>query len=212
MLLEVFIATFATIISIVDPVGIIPVFKGLTYHYSLEDRKRIIKRTVIFALSVLLIFAIFGSVIFYYFGITIDAFKVAGGILVFKIGFDMLQGERSKSKMTKEDEDDAYQKEAIALFPLGVPLLAGPGAIAAVMLYMARFEGLDERTIILTAVILVMLITYVFLIFADKIFDRLGRIGSMAVMRFMGLILAAFAVQIFFEGLLGLFRAAGLIA
>ncbi|MDH4123962.1 MAG: MarC family protein [Thermoplasmata archaeon] len=212
MVVEIFIAAFATIFSIVDPVGIIPVFKGLTYHYSAEERRSIIKRSVLFALIVLLIFAVFGYFIFSFFGITIDAFKVAGGILVFKIAFDMLQGERPKSKMTKEDEDEAYEREAIALFPLGVPLLAGPGAITAVMIYMGKFGGIEERIVVLLTIFLVMIATYIFLIFADRIFNKIGRVGSMAVMRLMGLILAAFAVQIFFEGTIGLLRLAGLVA
>jgi multiple antibiotic resistance protein len=211
MIVEIFIAAFATIISIVDPFGIIPVFKGLTFHYSLEERRTIIKKSVTFALIVLLIFAIFGYFIFSFFGITIDAFKVAGGILVLKIAFDMLQGERPKSKMTKEDEDEAYEREAIALFPLGVPLLAGPGAITAVMIYMGRFGGIEERIVVLGTIFLVMAVTYVVLIFADRIFDRIGRVGSMAIMRLMGLILAAFSVQIIFEGLVGLLKTAGIL-
>ena len=212
MVIEIFIAAFATIISIVDPFGIIPVFKGLTFQYSAEERRMIIKKSVTFALIVLLIFAIFGYVIFSFFGITIDAFKVAGGILVLKIAFDMLQGERPKSKMTKEDEDEAYEREAIALFPLGVPLLAGPGAITAVMIYMGRFGGIEERIVVIGTIFLVMIVTYLVLIFADRIFDKIGRVGSMAIMRLMGLILAAFAIQIIFEGLIGLLATAGMIS
>lgn len=211
MIVELFVAAFATIISIVDPFGIIPVFKGLTFQYPVQVRKTIIKKSVTFALIVLLTFAIFGYFIFSFFGITIDAFKVAGGILVLKIAFDMLQGERPKSKMTKEDEDEAYEREAIALFPLGVPLLAGPGAITAVMIYMGRFGGIEERIVVIGTIFLVMIVTYIVLIFADRIFDRIGRVGSMAIMRLMGLILAAFAIQIIFEGLVGLLATAGVV-
>jgi len=212
MAIELFIAAFATIFSIVDPIGIIPIFKGLTFQYTPEERKAIIKKSVIFALIILLIFAIFGYFIFEFFGITINAFKVAGGILVFKIGFDMLQGEIAKSKMTKEDKDDAYEQEAIALFPLGVPLLAGPGAISAVMIYMSNFSSdITNQVVVLVAVLLTMAMVYLSLVFADRIFSRIGRIGSMAVMRLMGLILAAFAVQIFAQGAVGLLGDLGLI-
>jgi multiple antibiotic resistance protein len=211
MEIALFIAAFATILSIVDPIGIIPIFKGLTFQYSPEERKAIIKKSVIFALIILLVFAIFGYFIFEFFGITINAFKVAGGILVFKIGFDMLQGEIAKSKMTKEDEDEAYEREAIALFPLGVPLLAGPGAISAVMIYMSNLNDISNQIFVITTIFIVMAVVYVSLVFADKIFSRIGRIGSMAVMRLMGLILAAFAVQIFAQGAIGLLRDLGVI-
>lgn len=193
---NLFLAAFVTILSIVDPVGIIPIFKGLTFHYTPDERRQIIKKSVLFALVVLLVFAIFGYIIFSFFGITINSFKVAGGVLVFKIAFDMLQGERPKSKMTKEDEDDAYEREAIALFPLGVPLLAGPGAITAVMIYMGKLGDITDQIFVVATVIIVMVVAYFFLIFADRIFSKIGRTGSMAVMRLMGLILAAFAVQI----------------
>jgi multiple antibiotic resistance protein len=212
MEIALFIAAFATILSIVDPIGIIPIFKGLTFQFTPEERKAIIQKSVIFALIILLVFAIFGYFIFAFFGITLNAFKVAGGILVFKIGFDMLQGEIAKSKMTKEDEDEAYEREAIALFPLGVPLLAGPGAISAVMIYMSNQSAdISNQMVVLVAILITMVVVYISLIFADRIFSRIGRIGSMAVMRLMGLILTAFAVQIFAQGAVGLMGDLGLI-
>lgn len=213
MIIELFVAAFATIFSIVDPIGIIPIFKGLTFQYTPEQRRSIIKKSVVFALIILLVFAVFGYFIFAFFGITINAFKVAGGILIFKVAFDMLQGEIAKSKMTKADEDEAYEREAIALFPLGVPLLAGPGAISAVMIYMTNVSSdIMNQAVVLIAVLLTMAMVYLSLVFADRIFSRIGRIGSMAVMRLMGLILAAFAVQIFAQGAVGLMGDLHLIA
>jgi multiple antibiotic resistance protein len=211
MAIEFFIAAFVTILSIVDPIGIIPIFKGLTFQYAPKERKAIIKKSVIFALVILLVFAIFGYFIFEFFGITLNAFKVAGGILIFKIGFDMLQGEIAKSKMTKEDKDEAYEREAVAMFPLGVPLLAGPGAISAVMIYMSNLNDITNQIFVVATIFIVMAVVYISLVFADKIFSRIGRIGSMAVMRLMGLILTAFAVQIFAQGAVGLLGDLGLI-
>ncbi len=211
MVLELFIAAFATIVSIVDPIGIIPIFKGLTFEYTPEERRSIIKKSVFFALIILLIFAIFGYFIFQFFGITLDAFKVAGGILVFKVGFDMLQGELTKSKMTKEDKEEAGEREEIAYFPLGVPLLAGPGAISAVMIYMTNYTDIANQIVVIIAIVISALCVYLALVFADRIFSRIGRVGSMAVMRMMGLILAAFAVQIFVQGAIGLIQEFGIV-
>jgi multiple antibiotic resistance protein len=204
MSLEFAIATFAAIFAIVNPIGNIPLFNAVTEGYSPELKRRVIIKTCLVTFGVLTGFGIFGQYVFLVYGITIPAFKIAGGILLFSVAFSMMQGQRSRAKMSEEENLDAMSKEDIGVVPLGIPLFAGPGAITTVMIYISyatRANDLFDLTSIFISIIATTLISYVLLTYSQRIFERMGRSGALAFSRIMGLLLAAVAVSFVMSGI-----------
>jgi multiple antibiotic resistance protein len=182
-------------------------FVVLTRAYPKEVKKRVIERAILAATLALLIFALIGNYVFLIFGTSIPAFRIAGGILLFSIAFAMMQGERSRTQLTPQDRQEALEREAIGIVPLGIPMLAGPGAITTVIALMAdaTSPGLDTLrvVVILGSILGTMLASWIMLTYADVIFRRIGRMGAYAISRIMGLILAAIAVQFIILGIQG---------
>jgi multiple antibiotic resistance protein len=182
-------------------------FVVLTRAYPKEVKKRVIERAILAATLALLIFALIGNYIFLIFGTSIPAFRIAGGILLFSIAFAMMQGERSRTQLTPQDRQEALEREAIGIVPLGIPMLAGPGAITTVIALMAdaTSPALDTLrvVVILGSILGTMLASWIMLTYADVIFRRIGRMGAYAISRIMGLILAAIAVQFIILGIQG---------
>ena len=133
------------------------------------------------------------------FSITIPAFRIAGGLLLFRVAFNMLYGVTPGAKITDKEKEESLENELIAIVPMGIPMMAGPGAISTVMLYVSQ-ENFSNSLIVFISVICTMALTYVVLRNADKIFDRLGRVVSLAISRILGLILAAVAIQFIING------------
>ena len=134
------------------------------------------------------------------------AFQIAGGILIFKIGFDMIQGARPRAKRTDDEKEEAMEREAIGIVPLGIPIFAGPGSISAVMLYISQPQidftsSLLQLSIVIISVIITMIISYILLTNSTKIFEKTGRMGTLAISRIMGLIITAMAVQFIINGI-----------
>ncbi|MEW5936736.1 MAG: NAAT family transporter [Candidatus Thermoplasmatota archaeon] len=200
------IAVFVAVFAIVNPVGNMTVFVALTQGFSHRERLLVIRKTVLSALLVLLIFALVGNYIFFVFGITLPAFRIAGGILLFSIAFSMMKGEKSRTKISPEDQEEALAREALGIVPLGVPLFAGPGAITTVMIYMgaAAHPTFDilKVIVVIVAILLTMALSYPILFYGERIFERIGRMGAFAFSRIMGLILAAIATQFVIDGVL----------
>jgi multiple antibiotic resistance protein len=194
------ITVFTAIFAIVDPIGNIPIFYTLTERFSREERIRIAKKAVIAATLTLFVFGIIGNYIFMLFSITIPSFRIAGGILLFRVAFNMLYGTTPGTKSTEKEKQETLEKEMLGVIPLGIPLLAGPGAISTVMLYNSQGDVVHS-IIVYISILATLLITYFLLRNVDKIFDRLGRAGSLAISRIMGLILAAIAVQFIINGI-----------
>jgi multiple antibiotic resistance protein len=191
---------FMAIFAIVDPMGNIPIFYTLTHRFTKEERLRIAKRATIAAIITLVVFGLIGQYIFMLFSITIPAFRIAGGLLLFRIAFNMLYGITPGTKSTEKEKEESMEKDMIGIVPLGIPLLAGPGAISTVMLY--NSQGTIGNTIIVfVSIFATLLITYFFLINVDGIFNKLGRVGSRAISRIMGLILSAIAIQFLINGI-----------
>ena len=204
MSLEFAIATFAAIFAIVNPIGNIPLFNAVTEGYSPELKRKIIVKTCLVTFGVLTGFGIFGQYVFLVYGITIPAFKIAGGILLFSVAFSMMQGQRSRAKMSDEENLEAMSKEDIGVVPLGIPLFAGPGAITTVMIYISyatRANDLFDLTSVFVSIIATTLISYVLLTYSQRIFERMGRGGALAFSRIMGLLLAAVAVSFVMSGI-----------
>ena len=194
------ITVFTAIFAIVDPIGNIPIFYTLTERFTREERIRIAKKAVIAATLTLFVFGIICNYIFMLFSITIPSFRIAGGILLFRVAFNMLYGTTPGTKSTEKEKQETLEKEMLGIIPLGIPLLAGPGAISTVMLYNSQGDVVDS-IIVYISILATLIITYFLLRNVDKIFDRLGRAGSLAISRIMGLILAAIAVQFLINGI-----------
>ncbi|MHB8396881.1 MAG: MarC family protein [Thermoplasmataceae archaeon] len=197
-LVTVFLALFA----ILNPVGAVPILVSLTEGYSKEERSRVIKRSVTVAAGMLLGFMLVGIYVFQVLGIDIADFQIAGGILVFKVAFDMLQGKTSTTKFTHTEEEESLQKESIGVVPIGTPLLAGPGSITTVIIYFNfRSNTLPNHVLVFVAVLMVMLASYLILRYSTRIFDLIGKTGSLIVSRIMGLLIAAIGVSFVVAGL-----------
>ncbi len=200
------VGTFGAIFAIVNPLGATSFFVVLTRDYPSDLKKRVIKRALIAASVTLVVFGLLGNYIFMLFGTSIPAFRIAGGIILFAIGFSMVQGERPKSQLTAKDREEALQKEVVGVVPLGIPMLAGPGAITTVLVLTAEAANpldLLKIGIILAVIAAIMAITFLLLIYSERVFDRLGRMGMYAFTRIMGLLLAAVAVQLIILGIKG---------
>lgn len=196
-------AILVSVFAIVNPVGTIPTFVALTNGYTPRERRHVVLKAALVGCGVLLLFGLAGERIFQVFSITIPAFRIAGGILIFKVAFDMLHGERPKSDSTEHEIADALERESIGITPLGVPLLTGPGAITTVMIFIASNPTPVDRALIYAAVVLVFAVTFILLVAGERLFHLMGRSGLMVFTRIMGLILAAVAVQFVVNGLKG---------
>jgi len=191
---------FVGILAIVNPFGNISFFTSLTQGFSKEEKKHVINKAIIAATITLIVFGLLGSYIFSLFSITIPAFRIAGGLLLFRVAFSMLYGSTPGTKSTTEEKQESLEREMVGVIPMAIPMLAGPGAISTVMLYVSEGNML-ELIIVIFSVFATMIITYALLRNADKIFSRIGRVGSLAISRIMGLILAAVAVQFLINGI-----------
>jgi multiple antibiotic resistance protein len=196
-----FAAILVSIFAIVNPVGTIPTFVALTAGFSERERRLVITKAVLVGAGVLLAFGLVGQRIFDVFSITIPAFRIAGGILIFKVAFDMLHGERPRSDSNEQEITDALERENVGITPLGVPLLTGPGAITTLMILVATNTGATDRLLIYAAVAAVFLAAFLLLTLGERLFRFMGRSGLMVFTRIMGLLLAALAVQFVVTGI-----------
>lgn len=195
------LVSFGSVFSIVDPFTAVPVFMALVGDQPKAAQQRIALRASATCFVVLATFGVAGSFIFHFFGITLSAFKIAGGILLFVVGFEMMRAHRSDTRATNEEALDAVTKEDVGLIPLGLPLLSGPGAIATVMVLVGKAHSIPERIVVFAAVAAVSVITLLTLRSASMVSRVLGRTGMNVIGRVMGLILAAVAMQFILGGL-----------
>ena len=203
--LTVFMGFFA----IMNPIANTPIFLGLTEEQPANIRKRVAMKAVLTAFVLVVIFALLGKVIFQLFGITLPAFRIMGGILVALIGYQMLHGRQSAVHQLEGKDQQASLEAAlgIAVIPLAIPILAGPGTIATAMNY-ASTRGNGELFITVAAFALLCFITYVFFIYGDRLVRYLGPAGIGVITRIMGLILAVIGVQMLVDGINGAFKLA----
>ena len=194
-LLEHALSVFMAFFAIMNPIANTAVFFGLAGDKDKIEQRRIATKSLIITFFVILIFAVLGKSIFHLFGITLPALRITGGILVFLIGYHMLQGTNSKLHTAKENSDTD-----ITVSPLAVPLLAGPGTIATAMNYSAA-GGWMEIVITLITFSALCFLTFLCFIYSSKILSAVGESGVGIVTRLMGLILAVIGVQMLVEGL-----------
>jgi multiple antibiotic resistance protein len=197
---------FTSIFFIVDPFAVIPSFLAMTVRDSAEQRRVLARRGAWTCAITLTLFALGGSMIFKIFGITIGAFKIAGGVLMGLNALDMVQARRSQQRETPVETAEGIQKEDIGILPLGVPMLAGPGAISTVMVLALGAKTLAATVAVYVSIVLTALLTYVVLSAASLVERRLGQTGMRILTRLMGLVLLAIAVQFILDGIKVTFR------
>lgn len=199
--LEFFILCFSSLFALINPIGNVPIFITITENYSQKERNKIALKAVIFSLLVLVIFALIGDIIFSFYGITIHAFRIAGGILLFKISLDMVESKRSRTRTTPSEMEEAEEKDDVAYTPLGIPLIAGPGSIASIMILSSEAENnLDKLTLFLTLVI-VLFATFIIFKLSKFLSNYFGKSGLRIMQRIMGLILLVISIEFILKGI-----------
>lgn len=200
-MLATFVLALPAVLFIVDPIGIIPMFLAMTANDPPEKCRAMARRACLVGGGVLTFFALFGTVVFTVFGVTLAAFRVAGGLLLMLTALDMLRAQRPATKTSEEEAREGEASEDIAIVPLAMPLIAGPGAIATVMVLMAQHgAGLAAAVPVLGSIVITMVVTFWSLRSAQTIKRVLRQTGIAIIERIFGLILAAIAVQFVFEG------------
>ena len=201
--------TFSSLFAVIDPLGCIPFFSGLTSDMDRRQKRRTLVRALLVAFGVLAVFTLFGHHLLELFGITVEAFRIAGGVIFFGIGLDMLQSQprrwrtgirRAYAEDTAgggadQDDDDP------SITPLAVPLLAGPGSITTVMVLVPQAPGSLGMGLVLGGVAAILLLTGAILMGADAVLARLGRTGLRIIEKLMGLMVTVIAVQLIIDGL-----------
>lgn len=191
------IGAFVTLFVIIDPIGLVPLFVALTQGMTGAERRAIGLRAVLVAAFILLLFAAAGEAVLGFVGISMPAFRIAGGILLFLTALDMLFERRAKRRQDQTGED----RPDPSVFPLAIPLIAGPGAIATMILLAGEHPGLTGLATI-TGVMLAVLVIVMLLFLSASLFERaLGRVGINVVTRLLGMLLAALSVQFVLDGL-----------
>jgi len=201
-MMELFISAFITLFVVIDPLGCAPIYASLTKGASHAQRRVMAIRAVGIAAAILLIFALWGKQLLGTLGIALDSFRIAGGIMLFIIAMDMVFEKR-----TQRREDRAHkiaetpEVEDVSVFPMAMPMIAGPGSIATVMLLMSRAEGFSERLVVMGAVVLTLVLMLGSLVAAGPIMALLGSKIEAVVTRLLGVLLAALAAQFVIDGL-----------
>jgi len=201
---------FMGFFAIMNPIANVPIFLSLTADDDPQTTKTVAKRSLILAFLIVVIFSVTGKLIFELFGISLHAFRITGGLLVTVIGFHMLQGNLSTVHQLN-DEDNKKCREAalsVAIFPLAMPILAGPGTIATAISFSAR-GGVMAMAITIGAFAVLCLITYVLFVFGEKFVTFIGTGALGVITRLMGLILAVVGIQMLIEGARGAFHLGG---
>jgi multiple antibiotic resistance protein len=189
-----------SLLAIVDPIAAVPVYLSTTAGYSPAHRRATLRLAVVTAIIALVGFGVLGTSILQFFGITTAAFRITGGLLFLGIGSDMLAARRSRAKTTASEEQEATHREEVGIIPLGIPTLAGPGAITTVITLVAQTRVTWQRAVIFGAIVFVMLTTWVVLELAPLLFRRMGQTGLNVVTRLMGLLVMVIGVQFIIDG------------
>ena len=195
------ILVFTSFFTLINPLGTMPIFMSMTATLNNKNRKHTAKKASIIAFFTIIAFAFSGQILFQFFGISVNSFRIVGGVIFFAMGWDMLQARLGNIKHTDDETKiDAYVND-ISVTPLAIPMICGPGAITNAIILMEDSDTIIKKIILITVIFLVLLLTYFILRGASKITDKLGETGNKVMMRLMGLIVMVIAVEFFFSGL-----------
>ncbi len=200
-MIELFVSAFVTFLVVIDPPGCAPIFASVTSGATPAHRRAMALRSVAIAAGILLFFGLLGEDLLRALGISLSAFRIAGGILLFLIAVDMVFEKRTERRENRAEEVSAREPEDVSVFPMAIPMIAGPGSIASIMLLMARSEGLTESLIVLGALVATLLLTLICLLLAGPLMRLLGHKMEAMLTRLLGVILAALATQFVIDGI-----------
>ena len=200
-----FVKLFVALFAILNPIGAVPIFVSLTQDRGVDEVRRIPRRTATAVCVILIVAAFFGQRILGFFGVGIPAFRIAGGILILLIAIAMVRARQPRAKYTPREATESAEREDIAVVPLAVPLMAGPGAISTVILHAQQSSEFVHIPVMIGAILLLGGAIYVLFKVGGPIATRLGKTGINIFTRIMGLMLAAVAVEFITEGLAELF-------
>ena len=203
------ILSFSSLFAVIDPLGVIPFFSGLTSGMDQRQKRKVLVKSLITAFFVLLMFTVVGHQLLHLFGITINAFRIAGGVIFFGIGLDMLQSKprRWRTGIGKayakdvELSDDEEDDDDPSITPLAIPMIAGPGSITAVMVLTPQAPSHLGIPLVMGAVLGILLLTGAILMGADAVLAKLGRTGLKVIEKLMGLLVTVIAVQLMIDGI-----------
>ena len=189
---------FTSLFTITSPLSTMPVFLTMTQSLDEKERRALAIRSTLVACCALLLFVLAGQFLFKFFGISTNGFRIVGGIIIFRIGFDMLQAKYTPMNLRKEEIKEYANDVSVA--PLGIPLLCGPGAIANAIVLMQEAHSFEMKTALIVAIVLVYVVTFCLLRWAGQLVKFIGETGNNVMMRLMGLILMVIAVECFVSG------------
>ncbi|MBX3565803.1 MAG: MarC family protein [Sphingomonas sp.] len=198
---ELFISSFITFFVVIDPPGCAPIFAGLTAGTTSAHRRIMAIRAVIVASLILFGFALFGEALLRALGISLNAFKIAGGIMLFLIALEMVFEKRTERREGRAEKVKESQAPDISIFPMAMPMIAGPGSIASVMLLMSQNSGFERNIAVLGAMAAILLLTLVALLAAGPIMRLVGAKIEAVISRLLGVLLAALATQFVIDGI-----------
>jgi multiple antibiotic resistance protein len=200
--METWLSTFGVIFAIVDPFGYVPIFLSLTAGDSEALRRKMIRKACATAFLVLTISTFIGQQVLSFFGISIPALQISGGLILLIIGFEMMKILPVVEKLSQKEETEAERKEDISIVPLAIPMLSGPAAIASVVVLSSRAESIADYPVIISSILATLLITYFVLRSSSRLIKIIGVTGLNVMTRVMGLLLCAIAIQYVINGFL----------
>jgi multiple antibiotic resistance protein len=201
-MIELFVSAFVTFFVVIDPPGCAPIFASLTGGATAAHRRVMAVRSVLIAAAILLFFGLLGEDLLRALGISLAAFRIAGGIMLFLIALEMVFEKRQERRENRANEINASpEQEDISVFPMAIPMIAGPGSIASIMLLMSRSDGLEESLVVLGAIGAILALTLLALLAAGPIMRVLGTKVEGMITRILGVILAALAAQFVIDGI-----------
>ncbi|MFM9978433.1 MAG: MarC family protein [Sphingomonadaceae bacterium] len=198
---ELFVSAFVTFFVIIDPPGCAPIFASLTNGATVAHRRAMAIRSVLIAAGILFGFALVGEAFLGALGISLDAFRIAGGIMLFLIALEMVFEKRTERRENRANDVMAKNEEDVSIFPMAIPMIAGPGSIASAMLLTSRSNGTNETLAVFGALAAVLLLTMVALLLAGPLMRLLGYKIEAMITRLLGVILAALAAQFVIDGI-----------
>ena len=201
-MLDLFLSAFVTLFVVIDPPGCAPIYAGLVSGATPAQARSMAIRACAIASGILLVFALFGEALLSALHIELDAFRIAGGIMLFVIALDMVFEKRTERREQRAERLRATPEvEDVSVFPMAMPMLAGPGSIATVMLLMSRSEGTEQTLVVLAALAAVMILSLLALLAAGPLMRLVGKQSEAVITRLLGVLLAALAAQYVIDGI-----------